>query len=425
MNEKIIEEIQVPYGRKNLRVHIPSTIALDIVQPKDVAAAPDQKAEIEMAIDNPLGGLELDTFHNSRDVVIVVSDKTRPMPHDIILPPILNRLESLGIQDENIIILIATGAHDPMSSDEFKKILPSPIIEKYQIISHDATDDENLLSVGITSRGTPIRINKRYLKSDLRIATGCITPHQFVGFTGGAKSVVIGLGGIDTIRANHSMMNHPDARLGVYEDNPVRNDIDEAGKQIGIDLVLNVVLNSDGKIVRAFAGFADEVQKSGVNLCRTIAQVEIAEKADIIIASPGGYPKDINLYQAQKALAHASQIIKEGGTIIVVAECAEGVGDDRYESWMVNASSLDDITKRFEQEGFNLGSHKAYLWARDLTKTDAHLVSSMDSTLVRKLFLNPATSIDRVLRMAIERHGPNARVAVMPYASATVAKPMD
>lgn len=420
-----MEEIHVPYGRKTLWVHIPSTVAVDIVRPREISAAPDQKAEVERAIDNPLGGLGLDAFQNSPDVVIVVSDKTRPMPYDTILPPLLERLEKLEVQAQNITFLIATGAHDPMSSDEFEKILPSHIIERYQVFSHDATNDENLLKLGNTSRGTPLWINKRFLESKHRIVTGSIEPHQFVGFTGGVKSIVIGLGGIDTIRANHSMMSHPAAKMGVYEDNPVREDIDEAGKQIRIDFVLNVVLNSERGIVEAFAGSADAVQKSGVNLCSTIAQVEIAEKADIVITSPGGYPKDINLYQAQKALAHASQITKEGGTIIVVAECAEGVGDDLYENWMSSATCLDDIFKRFEREGFNLGSHKAFLWARDIVKTDVHLLSSMNPSLVRKLFIKPATSINEVLELTLQKYGLNARVAVMPDATSTIARPRE
>lgn len=422
MNEGTMGKIYVPYGSTSLCVHIPSTIALDVVRPAEVSSAPDQRAEVERAIDSPLGGIELGAFKNSRDVVIVVSDKTRPMPYDVLLPPLLERLERMDVQSEKITFLIATGAHDPMRSDEFEKVLPSSIVEKYQILSHDVADDGNLFKVGVTSRGTPVRINKRFLDADKRIITGCIDPHQFVGYTGGVKSVVIGLAGFDMIRANHSMMNHPEARMGVLEGNPVRSEIDEAGKLITVDFTLNVVLNREGRIVKAFAGSVEAVQRSGVNLCSTLAHVEIGEKADIVIASPGGYPKDINLYQAQKALAHASQITKDGGTIIVVAECAEGAGDDRYESWMKDAACLDDIFERFEREGFNLGSHKAYLWARDMVKSDIYLLSSMNPSEVRKLFLKPAASIDEVLEVALQKHGPQARVAVMPNATSTIPK---
>jgi nickel-dependent lactate racemase len=353
-------------------------------------------------------------------LVIVVSDKTRPVPNDTILPPLLERLERLGVRASDITFLVATGAHEPMRPDEFGRILPSEIVERYQVVGHDATAEGDLQKVGITSRGTPLWINKRFLEAETRIVTGSIEPHQFVGFTGGAKSAVIGLAGIATIQANHSMMNHPAARLGIYDGNPVREDIDEGGKLVGIDFAVNTVLNNEGGIVRAFAGTADAVQRSGVALSSAITQVEISERADVVIASPGGYPKDINLYQAQKALAHASQIAKEGGTIIVVAECIEGAGNDLYENWMEAASGLDDIFERFQREGFILGAHKAFLWARDMAKTEVYLVSSLNPSLVRKLFLKPATSINEALDSALEGHGPAARVAVMPKAASTI-----
>lgn len=414
-------EINVPYGRGTMRIRIPREMSPLIVRPVGVPAAEDPGAEIERALDHPIGGRHLDSIRGARNAVIVVSDKTRPMPNQMILPPLVNRLNRIGIRDQDVTLLIATGAHRPMSSSEHRDILPTEISDRFNIISHDARDTDQLEYLGATTRGTPVLINRRYLEADARIITGLIEPHQFAGMTGGIKSVAIGLAGIATIEANHSMLNHPSAKMADFVENTVRLDIEEIGNLAGCDFALNIIVNEKGEIARAFAGSANDVFLAGAENSRKLAVVEIPSEVDVTIASPGGYPKDINLYQTQKALAHAMRITRAGGMVILVAECSEGSGSDQYQSWMESAASLEEVVDRFEREGFTLGAHKAYLWARDLTRAEVFLVSSLDALFVKRMHFIPAESPTHQLEVAKHRFGPTAKLAVMPKAMSTVA----
>jgi nickel-dependent lactate racemase len=307
-----------------------------------------------------------------------------------------------------------------MSAREAEDLLPRFALDGCRVLSHDASDEHELRKVGTTSRGTPLWTSRHYVEADARIVVGNVDPHQFAGFTGGAKGVVIGCGGLATIETNHSLMEHPLARMGISHGNPVREDIDEAGKLIGIDFVLNVVVNGQHEVVRAFAGALDAVSEESRAFSLSLAQAEFEEPADVVIASPGGYPKDINLYQAQKALAHASRVVRPGGTVVLVAECTDGIGDTLFERWMTEASSLDEIVGRFHREGFRLGAHKAYLFARDMIKATVLLVSSLPDALTKKLFFVPFSTLSEALEAALVEQGQTARIAILPRASAVV-----
>jgi len=413
-------EIAVPYGKGRLIFRPPVGTEVTCIQPREVPAVSDGRAEVERSLRFPLGRVNLEKLRGARDVVIVVSDKTRPVPNGEILPALLARLQQQGIRDSHITLLVATGAHEPMGPDEFGSILPLEIVERYSVLTHDVADERNLQWVGTTSRGTPVWINRRYLEADVQILVGNVDPHQFVGFTGGAKGVVIGLGGLATIEANHSMMEYPLARMGIDRGNPVREDIDEGGKLVGIDFVINVVLNGQHQIVRAFAGTPEAVAEESRALSLALARAEYDQAADVVIASAGGYPKDINLYQAQKALAHASRIARPGGTVILVAECSQGVGDPLYESQMTEAFSLEDVIDRFRREGFQLGTHKAYLFARDMIKAQTSLVSGLPGQLAKRLFFAPFATLAEALEAALAQQGRTARVAILPEASVVV-----
>jgi len=310
-----------------------------------------------------------------------------------------------------------------MSAREVAALLPRCALEGCRVLIHDARDEGGLQRVETTSRGTPLWVNRHYLEADARIVVGNVDPHQFAGFTSGAKGVVIGCGGLATIQANHSLMEHPLARMGISYGNPVREDIDEAGRLIGIDFALNVVVNGQHEVVRAFAGAVDAVSEESRSLSLSLAQAEFEEPADVVIASPGGYPKDIDLYQAQKALAHASCVVRPGGTVVLVAECRDGIGDVLFERWMTEASSLDEVIERFRREGFRLGAHKAYLFARDMVRAKVLLVSSLSEVLARKLFFTPFSTLSEALEAALAEHGQTAGVAVLPQASAVVPVP--
>ena len=403
----------IPYGRKTLNIKLPQTANIDVIAPKQAPPA----SGLNDCVASGLESINLEAISNAKSVVIAINDKTRPVPHKHLLPPLLKMLELGGVQLQEITLIIATGAHPPMKVDEFSKVVPREISSRYRVISHDCDDAANLAYLGTTARGTPVWVNRTYIEADLRIVVGNIEPHQFQGFSGGVKSAAIGLAGRETIKANHAWMSDPQARLGEYKHNPARQDVEEIGALIGIHFALNVILNAEKEIVHVVAGDPNKVMSEGIPLARQIYQVEVDNLYDLVIAAPGGHPKDINLYQAQKSLAHAALVTHPRGTIIMTAACPQGIGEERCENWLVDTPSLEAILARFRREGFHLGSHKAYQIARDVAQRTFYLYSDMPPAQVEGLHLNPVINLDSLLVNIVT---PEKQIAIMPYANATI-----
>ena len=300
--------------------------------------------------------------------------------------------------------------------------MPREILQSYRVVCHDAGDGEQLSYLGETSRGTPVRINSDYMAADYRIVIGNIEPHQFQGFSGGVKSAAIGLAGVETINHNHAMMSDPRARLGEYEENPARQDVEEIGRMIGIDFAVNAVLNSEKRIIKVFAGDPFAIMQRGIPEVRSICEVPVAAPFDLTIVSPGGHPKDINIYQSQKGMAHAAMVTKTGGMMILCAACPGGSGNQDYESWMTNPkiSNHDEALAQYARDGFQVGRHKAFQVSRDAARIQITLVSDIDDKLAHKLLLERESDLQTAIDKALERLPDNARVGVMPYASATM-----
>ncbi len=413
-------EAVVPYGKTQLRFSIPESAPLTVIKPVSAPASPDQMGEVARALEEALARHPLQELGTA---VVVVSDGTRPVPNATILPVLLRRMEAAGIARERTTILVATGLHRPTRESELPALLGEEVCRRYRVDVHDARDRDRLERVGTTSRGTPIWINRLYLQCDVRILTGMIEPHQFVGFTGGAKSVAIGLAGEETIEGNHVLLQDPRSQMGVYDGNPAREEMEEILDLVGADLALNVILNNEKQIVAALAGPPRVMERAGVEMVARLCQATVPHPFDIVIASPGGFPKDLEVYQAQKAVAHAAIAVREGGTIILVAECPEGSGDARFEEWMAAASSPTDVVERFRREGFRMGAHKAFLLARSMVKARVLLVSDrLPQELGRKLLFEQYTTAEDALESAFARHGMTATVAVMPKASSTIPR---
>jgi nickel-dependent lactate racemase len=285
---------------------------------------------------------------------------------------------------------------------------------------HDCDDAASLAHLGETARGTPVWINRAFLAADLRVVVGNVEPHQFQGFSGGVKSAAIGLAGRETITRNHAMMTHPHARLGRYDDNPVRQDTEEIGARIGVHLALNAVLNGNKEIVHAIAGAPRAVMEAAIPLSRAASQAPVAAPYDVVVASAGGHPKDINFYQSQKALTHAAPVVADGGTLIVAAACPEGIGSASYEAWMAGVNSVEAVFAKFEREGFAVGPHKALLIARDTARLRAVLVSGLPPERVRRLLLEPAAGLEATLAVVLADLPAGARVGIVPRAASTI-----
>ncbi len=413
-------QITVPYGAGHLSAELPSKYLVEFVLPKAQPASQDPTDLVRAAVYNPLG--EVKPPRAGQRVAIAINDKTRPVPHEHLLPPVLNGMRHAGVRDEDVVFIIATGTHPGMTPDEFSAILPPDIIKAYRIVCHDAADEKRLTRLGETSSGTPVFVNSDYMAADYRIVIGNIEPHQFQGFSGGVKGAAIGLAGVQTINHNHAMMREEGARLGEYEWNPARQDVEEIGQMIGIDFAVNAVLNGDKQIIQAFAGDAIAVLRAGIPEVRALYEVPVSAPFDLMIASPGGHPKDINIYQAQKGMAHAALVTRDGGRLILCAACPEGSGNRDYEDWMRDAQigSHDDVFERFAKDGFKVGRHKAFQVSRDASRIHTTLVSELDDDFVRVLLLEPQLDLQRAIDSALEWLPPSARIGVMPLASSTM-----
>ncbi len=416
--------IILPYGNRSIEIDLENEY-YEIIKPKIIRPATDQNLIVENALSNGL--IYPPTFDSpkNRKIAIGINDQSRPIPNHILLPNLLKHLVRLGFDTKNIRFFIATGTHAPLKSDEFPLILGSEILSNYQIASHDCDDQQNLLHLGMTSAGTPVLINRQFMSSDIKILIGNIESHHFMGFSGGVKTAAIGLAGRETITANHSMLSHPNAVMGLYSTNPMRMDVEEIGKMIGIDFALNVVINDEKEIISAYCGDPVEVMLKGIEFIRNNVQIDLNKSAaafDLVIASPGGYPKDINFYQAQKAITHARLFAKPGGAIILAAECRDGMGSNKFEQFLGSKNSLPEIIQTFEGMQFEIGPHKAYQLAKQAINHKIILVSDINDELVLRMHLIPAKSIEQAYELSKYCLPENPRIAVLPYATHTMPK---
>lgn len=413
-------EIRQPYNRGELRAVLPDDFTIVPIAPRSQAAAQNPTALVKQAVYHPLG--DVSPPRAGMRVAIAINDKTRPVPHEILLPPVLAGLRHAGVRDQDVHFIIAAGTHPAIPPDEYAAILPQTILAAYRVSCHDAYDKSKLTKLGETARGTPIAINSDYMGADYRIVIGNVEPHQFQGYSGGVKSAAIGLAGAETINHNHAMMRQAQAIWGSYEENPARQDVEEIGAIIGIDFCVNAILNAQKALVWAFAGDPVAVMQAGIPAVRELYAVPVSAPVDLMIASPGGHPKDINLYQAQKGLAHASAVTRSGGRMILCAACPEGAGNAEYVRWMrqPQITSHNVVLEEFARQGFRVGRHKAFQVARDAARIHTTLVTDMADELAHVLLLEKAASLQAAVDEALAGLPPGARIGLMPVANATM-----
>jgi nickel-dependent lactate racemase len=280
------------------------------------------------------------------------------------------------------------------------------------------SDPEKVVPVGTTRRGTPVEVFEPVVKADLRIALGNVEPHYFAGYSGGLKALVPGVCSSNTIRSNHAMMTEPQARTGVLVGNPLREDLEEAAAMVGLDFILNVILDSAKRIAVAAAGDPTEAHRWLCSAADYLSRVPVEQPADIVLVSAGGYPKDINMYQAQKALDNAAEAVRPGGVIVWAAECSEGLGNRTFEEWIVGATP-EQILRRI-QDHFVLGGHKAAAIARVLQQATIMLVSALPADLVERCGMRPFASLEAAVKAALQEVGPAPRICVMPEGASVI-----
>jgi nickel-dependent lactate racemase len=396
---------------------VPGDHPVDVVEPPPTAAVTDDPfGLVQQAVDTPVGGFSWGVFEGAGSVAIAINDKTRPVPHAHLLPPLLDRLATLGVADEAITFYVAVGSHPPMRPDELPAILPADVLTRYRVVSHDADAADDLVRLGETSRGTPVWVNRAYAEAERRIVVGNLEPHQFVGFSGGVKSAAIGLAGRATIDANHALLAHPHSKIGTYDGNPARQDVEEIGAAIGIHLALNAILDEDRRIAEVLAGEPVPVMLAGIGRVRERCAVPVSQDYAVVVSSAGGHPKDLNVYQAQKAVQSAALIVRPGGTIVLVAACPEGSGSEGYERWVAERRTHRQVLDDFAAEGFRIGPHKAFQLARDAQLARIVAVSELPAELADRLLLETAPSVQAAIDDALGSLPAGERIAVLPHA---------
>ena len=413
--------MKLKYGKEEIRLPIEDKNIIKILSLKKQKTLLNPENKFRELLKNPIGYPSLGELifqKKASKILIIVNDITRPTPYEVILPPLLDELHQIGIKKENIIFIIATGIHRSNSQEEIREIFGKDIFFNYKFINHNC-DDSNLKDLGNLESGNKLWVNPIISETDFIITTGVIVPHYFAGFSGGRKSILPGICGRKTIEANHAQMVHPDARAGNLKGNPVHQEMQEAAEKVGVDFNINVVTDEKHQIIEIVAGELLTSWQQGVEICKKIYLCPIEKKADVVIASAGGYPKDINVYQAQKTLNNAYQAIKPEGTIILLAECLEGYGEPTFEKWIEEANTSDDIIKRLKNK-FVLGGHKAYAIAKLAKEVEVILISSLPSEKVRKLFFIPMEDISQALNYVNDKYGEDFQAYILPSGNTVV-----
>jgi nickel-dependent lactate racemase len=414
-------DVWLPYGKTEVCARIPTRNFLGTIKPKEKPGVADPRVEIERALNEPIGTKRLSEIAKAGDkAAIVVDDATRATPSYLMVPPILDELNNAGVNDEDITVIFGCGTHRPVTSEEMKTLVGEETLERAKTISHDC-HAKDLVYVGKTKTlGTKVYVNKTFAEADVRVLTGDVGLHYYAGYGGGRKSVLPAISGIETIQHNHAAILHPKARTGILEGNPVHEDMVEAARLANPDFILNIVTNSRGELVQAFAGDLESAHAKGVRLVDEMYKVPIERRASIVVVSPGGHPFDINLFQAHKGVHCALEAVKRGGVIIWVAECPEGHGNQVFYEWMTKFKELKQLETEIKRR-FRIGGHKAYYLMKALQRVRIILVSMLPDYYAANVFrLKTAKAVNDALHNAFNIAGKDTKVWVIPQGNATL-----
>ena len=407
------------FGKEIQKVDIPNDIRVrELTANKDIEFKAID-ADVVNALENPIGSKRLkDIVKPGEKIAIITSDITRPMPTYKVMPALIEELEAEGVKPCDITLVFALGSHRKQTPEEQKRLAGEYAYNKINVVDSDIDD---CVHMGVTSSGTPVDITRVVAEADRKIALGNIEFHYFAGYSGGYKAIMPGVSTPAAIQSNHKMMIKPESCAGRLEGNPVREDIEEAGALCGVDFILNVVLDEHKNIVKVVCGDPIKAHREGAKFLDKLYTKEIDCGADIVIVSQGGAPKDLNLYQTQKALDNSKHAVKDGGIIILIGSCAEGYGEHTFEDWMLNSESPDALVNKI-RENFVLGGHKAAAIGMVLQRAEIYLVSDMAPELVKRSFMKPYTSAQQAFDDALAKLGKSADVITMPYGGSVLPR---
>ena len=410
-------QLEFGYGNGVQTVELPQENLLGVLHAAPIEHERRGTDAVSWALAHPIGSAPLHQLARpGQRITIVTSDITRPLPSYQILPGVLDELYRAGVRPEDITVVLALGSHRRHTPEEVIRLVGRECYETVRCVDSDAAD---CIHLGDTAHGTPVDITRAVAEADFRICLGNIEFHYFAGYSGGAKAIMPGVSTPLAIQANHRLMVSPLACAGRLDGNPGRADLEEAAAICGVDFIVNVVLDEHKQIVYAMAGDVTLAHRAGCAYLDRMYRCPIPEKADIVLVSQGGAPKDANLYQTQKALDNAKHAVKDGGTIILIGACPEGLGSKTFSDWLLAAPTAHSMVERISHD-FQLGGHKAAAIAMVLERASIDLVSEMDDDFVRRIFLEPKPSAQAALDAAFRKYGPSATVLAMPHGGSTL-----
>jgi nickel-dependent lactate racemase len=412
-------QIRLDYGRKGLLVEVPEQNLDAVLGLNPAPPVPDPSAAVQASLANPISSPPLaELARGRRSACVVISDITRPVPNRVLLPPLLGCLEASGITREQITILVATGTHRPNTPEELDEMVGPAIAREYRIVNHAARDPETHERIGTGRNGTPFEVDRRFLEAELRITTALIEPHFMAGFSGGRKSVCPGICSLETVKTWHGphFIGHPRSEAGVLEGNPLHEDGIEAARLAGTDFILDVALDEERRITGVFAGDLEAAWYEGVRHVERVVQAKLEAPADVVLTTSAGYPLDLTYYQAVKGMVGALPAVKEGGTIVLAARCAEGLGSREFAEALLNYDDIEAFVNCLYEPGFFVPDQwEVQELAKARRKAEVLCFSEgIDAGTLARCFVEPIPSAEAGVRQALDRHGPGARLAVIP-----------
>jgi nickel-dependent lactate racemase len=408
------------YGQGEVLLALDPALVIDHLTIKRFPEVPDPAAAVRAAIRQPIGAPPLrEIVKPGQTVAFIVNDPTRVARSDVFLPVLLDELHAVGVPDADMRIVFSLGTHRAMTETEMTAEVGAAVAARVKMHNTDCYDESQFRFFGTTSRGTKVGFNKLVTEVDHIICTGSIVHHFFAGFGGGRKAMLPGVAAYETIRHNHSMMLDPNAVIGRLEGNPVHLDQIEGVEMCRPSFLLNVVLDEHKRFLKVYAGDYIAAHEEACAFVNQVYGTEVKREADLVIASCGGYPKDINVYQLQKTMDNAWCAVREGGVVIILGECCEGSGSAHYEQMMRECRTPERVETAL-REKFEIGAHKAYAVTRLMKKAEFVLVSGMDPALARMLLFTPAQTVEEALTLAFRKLGPAPSITLMPTGALTV-----
>jgi nickel-dependent lactate racemase len=412
-------KVTLDYGRTGLEVELPAERVVGPLAIRDVPPLDDPAGAVAAALEGPIGSAPLRELARGRqDTCILVCDITRPVPNRAILGPLLRVLHESGIPGDRVLILIATGLHRPSTPAEKVEMLGEEIAAAYRVEDHQGTNLDEHTLLGTTPCGIPAWIDTRYVRADLKLATGLIEPHLMAGYSGGRKLICPGIASIETVKRWHSpqLLEHPKADCGILDGNPVHEENTRIARMAGCDFIVNVTIDSQRRVTSVVAGDMEQAFLAGVRFVEGIVRVPVARPVEIVVTSCAGYPLDTTFYQSVKGLSGCLPIVKHGGTIIMAASLTEGIGSPELKSIFAEIPSLESFMERIlEKDYFVMDQWQVEELAKVSRKARVKVVSDgLSPEVLSRCFVEPAASVEEAVAASLRDYGPDAEIAVIP-----------